>query len=63
MDQRLRTIQERLPPDMPTFNGQGDLLLIGLLCGLSVLLILLWLMAVWRYTRTAMLQRQWRPGD
>jgi hypothetical protein len=67
MEQGLRAIQEHLPPAMPTFDvlsqGQGGLLLIVLLCGLSVVLILLWLMAVWWYIRTAMLQRQWRPGD
>jgi len=53
MDQGPRTIQEHLPPAMPAFDvlhqGQGDLLLIALLCALSVLLILLWWLAVSEY--------------
>jgi len=57
MDQGLRAIQEYVLPDMAAFNvlyqGQGELLLIALLCGLSVVLILLWLMAVWEHTRAA----------
>ena len=62
MDQGLRAIQERVLPDMPALDvlheGQGPLLLIALLCGLSVLLILLWLFVVWEYTRTATSRRR-----
>ena len=62
MDQGLRAIQEHVLPDMRIFDvlyqGQGDLLLIALLCGLSVVFILLWLVAVWEYTRTATLRRR-----
>lgn len=61
MDPGLRAIQEHVPPDMPGFNilheGQWGLLVIALLCGLSVLLTLLWLLVVWKHTRTATLRR------
>jgi hypothetical protein len=66
MDQGLRIAQEYVPPGMPGFDvlsqAQGYLLLIALLCGLSVLLILLWLLAVWEYTRTVILRRRGRLG-
>jgi hypothetical protein len=55
MDQGLIAIQEHIPPDLPAFSalyqGQLDLLLIALLCGLSLLLMLLWLLVVWQYMR------------
>lgn len=57
MGQGLRVIYEQAEPGMPTFNvfygGGADLLPIALLCGLSVLLILLWLLVVWQYVRRA----------
>jgi hypothetical protein len=57
MDQGLGAISEYLPPDLPTFHvlhqGPGDLLLIAALCGLSVLLILLWWLVVWEHLRRA----------
>ena len=57
MDEGLRAIQERVLPDMPIFGvlyqSQGELLLIALLCGLSILLIVLWLLAVWQYLHRA----------
>jgi len=62
MDQGLRAIQERVLSDMPIFDvlyqSQGELLLIALLCGLSVVFILLWLVAVWEHTRAATSQRR-----
>jgi hypothetical protein len=60
MNQGLRIAQEHVPPDMVGFDildlGLGDLLPVALVCGLSVLFMLLWLLAVttlWRRGRWA----------
>jgi hypothetical protein len=50
----LEAIPEYMPPEISTVNvvysDTGSIVLIALLCGLSVLLILLWLVAVLEYT-------------
>ncbi len=64
MDQGLRAIQEHVLPDMPIldvlYQSQGELLLIALLCGLSVVFVLLWLVAVWEHTHAATSQQRGR---
>jgi hypothetical protein len=53
----LRIISEYVEPDIPTlhifYQGGWDLLPVALLCGLSILLTLLWLLVVWRHIRRA----------
>lgn len=49
----LEAIPEYMPPEISTVNvvysNTGSIVLVALLCGLSVLLILLWLAAVLGY--------------
>jgi hypothetical protein len=57
MGQDLGIIYKPLQPNMPDLDGlradtQG-LVAIGLLCGLSLLLTMLWLLVVWEYIRRA----------
>jgi hypothetical protein len=53
MGQGLRSIFERMGPDMPDsdilYPGTQYLLPVAVPCALSLLLTLLWLLAVWKY--------------
>ncbi|MBN1974234.1 MAG: hypothetical protein JW787_11380 [Sedimentisphaerales bacterium] len=57
MGQELRVIYENVKPNMPDFNALNlnlnvrDLWPIAILCGLAILLTLLWTLAVWEYLR------------
>jgi len=72
MSQGLRIIFDRIPPDMPSFDilypGTQYILPIALLCALSLLLTLLWSMAVWKYlwrsnTRSSRSPRESQTAD
>jgi hypothetical protein len=57
MDPWLTAAQECGPPDMQVFNAfqqdRWSLLLIALLCGVSILLIVLWLLLVRQHLHRA----------
>jgi hypothetical protein len=66
MNQELSIIEEHLPPDLTVLHvlhqGQGDLLLIAALCGVSLLLMLLWWLAVWEHLRRTGVSRTGRAA-
>ncbi len=56
-----------MPPDLPTYDilhlGAQYLLPVALVCGLSLLLTLLWLVVVWKYLSERNMDTPASPED